>query len=129
MDPSWERWSITQGQVLCLRIAHQRGTVGILLFAGEIGEERLGMVFREQGLQLHAQRKVGPLENAHPCFHRPQHHLLEALAVHLSDQRLDEGCKPPVGELPDCDPALLELPLKMFVQLGGKGVQSVGSRK
>jgi hypothetical protein len=54
---------------------------------------------------------------------------LNSLAVHLSDQCLDEGRKLPVGIIPDHDPTLLELVLKLFVQVSGKRVYSMGSRK
>jgi hypothetical protein len=51
------------------------------------------------------------------------------MPVHVSDQCLDEGRKLPVGVIPDHDPTLLELLLKLFVQIGGKRVYSMGSRK
>jgi hypothetical protein len=67
------------------------------------------------GGKLHAQREVGPLENAQPGLQGTQHYPLEAVPVHVFDQCLDEGRKLPVGILPDHNSAILEFVLKLLV--------------
>ncbi len=75
------------------------------------------------GIHAHLQGNVGTRD------HRPVEPASARSLPPLGGQAFDERRELPVRVIPDNDAAILELLLKLLVQVGGKGVHSMGSRK
>lgn len=76
------------------------------------------------GVHAHSQGKVGARE-----YGPTGPTSVRSLPPPLGGQAFHERRELPVRVIPDHHAAVLELLLKLLVQVGGKGVHSMGSRK